>query len=58
MGNSPLNNIKMNAEERLQKLNALRSKIIELKFKPTFSPIKTKKTIQKLQQEIDNLPKL
>ena len=58
MGNSPLNNIKMNTEERLQKLNALRSKIIELKFKSTVSPIKTKKTIQKLQQEIDNLPKL
>ena len=58
MGNSPLNNIKMNAEERLQKLNTLRSKIMELKFKSTISPIKTKKTIQKLQQEIDNLPKL
>jgi hypothetical protein len=58
MDNSPLNNLKMNAEERLQKLNTLRSKIMELKFKSTNSPIKTKKTIQKLQQEIDNLPKL
>ena len=58
MDNSPLNNLKMNAEERLQKLNTLRSKIMELKFKSTISPIKTKKTIQKLQQEIDNLPKL
>ena len=48
----------MDKAERLQKLNVLRSKIMELKILPTTSPVKTKKTIQKLQQEIDALPKL
>ena len=48
MGNSPLNNIKMNAEERLTKLQELNSKILYLKANPT---VDSKKTIQKLQQQ-------
>jgi len=46
----------MNKEVRNIKLNELRSKIMELKLKETTSAVRTKKTIQKLQQEIDDLP--
>jgi hypothetical protein len=48
----------MDKAERLEKLVALRAKIMELKIKSTTSTVKTKRTIQLLQQEIDNLPKL
>ena len=48
----------MNKTERLEKLVVLRSKIMELKMKSTTSPVKTKKTIQLLQQQIDSLPKV
>ena len=48
----------MNKEERNIVLNELRSKIMELKIRETTSNIRTMKTIQKLQQEIDNLPEL
>ena len=51
-------NSEMNKTERLEKLVALRSKIMELKMKSTTSPVKTKKTIQLLQQQIDSLPKV
>lgn len=43
----------MNLEEKLQKRNALTKMIIDLKNQTHY--IKTKKTIQRLQQEIDDL---
>tara|TARA_R110000772_G_scaffold198807_2_gene309478 strand:+ start:337 stop:483 length:147 start_codon:yes stop_codon:yes gene_type:complete len=46
----------MTKAERMTKLNELSSKIRELKLSEITSNIKTKKTIQKLQQEMDNLP--
>lgn len=45
----------MTKDEKATKLKELRERIIELKYRETTSSIKTKKTIQKLQQEIDNL---
>jgi hypothetical protein len=45
----------MTKDEKATKLKELRARIIELKYRETTSTIKTKKTIQKLQQEIDNL---
>ena len=52
MDNSPLNNIKMNAEDRLSKIKELNSMIMNLKSNPT---INSKKTIQKLQQQINEI---
>ena len=52
MDYSPLNNIKMDAEERLAKVKILTSMIIDLKTNPTVS---SKKTIQKLQQQINEI---
>ena len=52
MGNSPLNNIKMNAEDRLSKIKELNGMIMDLKINPT---INSKKTIQKLQQQINEI---
>ena len=52
MDNSPLNNIKMNAEDRLSKIKELNSMILDLKSNPTIS---SKKTIQKLQQQINEI---
>ena len=43
----------MNLEEKLQKRNALTKMIIDLKNQTNY--IETKKTIQRLQQEIDDL---
>ena len=52
MDNSPLNNIKMNAEDRLSKIKELNGMIMDLKINPT---INSKKTIQKLQQQINEI---
>jgi hypothetical protein len=57
MDNSPLNNIKMDAEEilakvRLAKVKELTSKILYLKKHPA---VDSKKTIQKLQQQINEI---
>jgi hypothetical protein len=49
----PFNKLKMNLEEKLQKRNALTKMIIDLKNQTHY--IETKKTIQRLQQEIDDL---
>ena len=43
----------MNLEEKLKKRNALTKMIIDLKNQTHY--IETKKTIQRLQQEIDDL---
>lgn len=53
LDNSPFNNLKMNLEEKLKKRNALTKMIIDLKNQTHY--IETKKTIQRLQQEIDDL---
>ena len=45
----------MTKDEKTTKLKELRARIMELKYRETASNIKTKSTIQKLQQEIDNL---
>jgi|TARA_B110000483_G_scaffold43407_1_gene54237 hypothetical protein len=45
----------MTKDEKTTKLKELRARIMELKYRETTSNIKTKSTIQKLQQEIDNL---
>ena len=45
----------MTKDEKTTKLQELRARIIELKYREFTSNVKTKKTIQKLQQEIDNL---
>mgnify|MGYP000999476381 CR=1 FL=1 len=45
----------MTNEEKNQKVKELRERIIDLKYRETSSTIRTKKTIQKLQQEIDSL---
>jgi len=42
----------MNAEEKLAKIKELSSMIVDLK---RTKPINTKRTIQKLQQQIDNI---
>ena len=52
MGNSPFNNITMDAEERLAKVKELTSKILYLKTNPA---VDSKKTIQKLQQQINDI---
>ena len=52
MDNSPLNNIKMDAEIRLAKVKELTSKILYLKTNPA---VDSKKTIQKLQQQINDI---
>ena len=52
MDNSPLNNIKMEAEDRLVKVKELTSKILYLKTHPA---VDSKKTIQKLQQQINEI---
>ena len=52
MDNSPLNNIKMDAENRLAKVKELTSKILYLKTNPA---VDSKKTIQKLQQQINDI---
>ena len=48
----------MTKDEKTTKLKELRARIMELKYRETTSNIKTKSTIQKLQQEIDNLPNI
>ena len=53
MDNSPLNNLKMSAEERLAKVKELSSMIVALKT--ANQNIHTKKTIQKLQQQINEI---
>tara|TARA_R100000541_G_scaffold59212_1_gene72285 strand:+ start:124 stop:267 length:144 start_codon:yes stop_codon:yes gene_type:complete len=45
----------MTKDEKTTKIQELRERIIELKYRESTSNVKTKKTIQKLQQEIDNL---
>ena len=45
----------MTEQEKLHKIKALNQIIIELKNNPQ---VNSKKTIQRLQQEIDNLVKL
>ena len=52
MDNSPFNKLTMNAEERLAKVKELTSKILYLKTNPA---IDSKKTIQKLQQQINEI---
>ena len=52
MDNSPFNKLTMDAEERLTKIKELTSKILYLKTNPA---IDSKKTIQKLQQQINNI---
>ena len=52
MDNSPFNKLTMDAEERLTKVKELTSKILYLKTNPA---IDSKKTIQKLQQQINNI---
>ena len=49
---SPLKHIKMNQQERRKRIAELSSMIVDLKRNKT---IDSKKTIQKLQQEMDNL---
>ena len=41
--------------KKLQEINSITKMIIELKLQPT--TVKTKKTIQKLQQRLDNIIK-
>lgn len=45
----------MTQEEKFNKIKALNQMIVELKNNPQ---VNSKKTIQKLQQEIDNIVKL
>ena len=52
MDNSPFNKLKMDAEDRLTKVKELTSKILYLKKNPA---IDSKKTIQKLQQQINEI---
>ena len=52
MDNSPFNKLTMNAEERLAKVKELTSKILYLKTNPA---VDSKKTIQKLQQQINDI---
>jgi len=52
MDNSPFNNVKMDAENRLAKVKELTSKILYLKTNPA---VDSKKTIQKLQQQINEI---
>ena len=52
MNNSPFNKLTMKAEERLAKVKELTSKILYLKTNPA---IDSKKTIQKLQQQINEI---
>ena len=52
MDNSPLKHLIMDAEERLAKVKVLTSMIIDLKTNPTIS---SKKTIQKIQQQINEI---
>ena len=52
MDNSPLKHLIMDAEERLAKVKVLTSMIIDLKTNPV---IDSKKTIQKLQQQINEI---
>ena len=52
MDNPLFNTLKMNKEERLTKIKELSSMIVDLKSNRS---IDTKKTIQKLQQQMDNL---
>jgi hypothetical protein len=53
LDNTPFNKLKMNLEEKLKKRNALTKMIIDLKNQTHY--VETKKTIQRLQQEIDDL---
>tara|TARA_R110001606_G_scaffold397869_1_gene575518 strand:- start:1162 stop:1368 length:207 start_codon:yes stop_codon:yes gene_type:complete len=52
LDNPLFNTLKMNKEERLTKIKELSSMIVDLKSNRS---IDTKKTIQKLQQQMDNL---
>ena len=52
MGNSPLKHLIMNTEDRLAKVKELTSKILYLKTHPS---VDSKKTIQKLQQQINEI---
>lgn len=52
MNNSPFNKLTMKAEERLAKVKELTSKILYLKTNPA---VDSKKTIQKLQQQINDV---
>jgi len=52
MDNSPFKHLIMDAEERLAKVKILTSMIIDLKKNPI---IDSKKTIQKLQQQINEI---
>jgi|TARA_R110000803_G_scaffold36919_2_gene79466 hypothetical protein len=52
MNNSPFNKLTMKAEERLAKVKELTSKILYLKKNPA---VDSKKTIQKLQQQINDV---
>jgi len=52
MDNSPFKYLTMDAEERLAKVQALTKMIIDLKTNTT---IDSKKTIQKLQQQINEI---
>ena len=52
MDNSPFNKLTMDAEERLAKVKELTSKILYLKTNPA---VDSKKTIQKLQQQINDI---
>ena len=52
MGNSPFKHLTMDAEERLAKVKELTSKILYLKTNPV---IDSKNTIQKLQQQINEI---
>jgi len=52
MDNSPFKYLTMDAEERLAKVQALTKMIIDLK---TNTAIDSKKTIQKLQQQINEI---
>ena len=52
MDNSPLKHLIMDTEERLAKVKVLTSMIIDLKKNPI---IDSKKTIQKLQQQINEI---
>ena len=53
LDNSPFNKLKMNLEEKLKKRNVLTKMIMDLKNQNHY--VETKKTIQRLQQEIDDL---
>tara|TARA_B110000858_G_scaffold185328_1_gene227402 strand:+ start:1385 stop:1627 length:243 start_codon:yes stop_codon:yes gene_type:complete len=53
LDNSPFNKLKMNLEEKLKKRNVLTKMVMDLKNQNHY--VETKKTIQRLQQEIDDL---